>query len=276
MSYPSKQATLAKYARKAPYLTSEEEHALATRWVHNKDLNALHKLTEAHIRMVIAHSLRYSGYGLSMSDLIQEGHLGLMEAASRFDPTREVRFATYATWWIKASLQDFILKNWSVVRGGTSSGQKTLFFSLRRIRAEIERANPHLNNSELSALICKRTGRKQEDIQRMTARLSGPDSSLNQPLYDEEQGGEQQDRLVCPSPSPEAITTKRIDRERRRNQLEAAMMTLNQRERHIIKMRHLMDDSPTLAKLGKNLGISKERVRQIECKALDKLRAATR
>src|SRR5688572_30910581 len=178
--------TLIRTAMKAPYLEREEEHALAVRWKENQDQRALHRLTMAHMRLVIAMAARFRHFGLSMSDLIQEGHVGLLEAAARFEPEREVRFSTYATWWIRASIQDYILRNWSIVRGGTSSAQKALFFNLRRLRARLAQNADQRPRQLVYAEIADAIGVSKADVEVMDSRLSGPDMSLNAPVHEGE------------------------------------------------------------------------------------------
>jgi RNA polymerase sigma-32 factor len=262
-------------AMRAPYLERGEEHELAVRWRDNKDQNALNKITMAHMRLVISMAAKFRHYGLNSSDLIQEGHVGLLEAAARFEPDRDVRFSTYATWWIRASIQDYILRNWSIVRGGTSSAQKALFFNLRRLRARINRGVEQTDTATIYSQISTALGVPVVDVARMDARLSSPDSSLNAPVSDDsEAGAERQDFLVDNRPLPEDIVTNLIDTERRNVWLSAALSELNPRELRIIKERRLSEDAATLEYLGERLGISKERVRQIESRALSKLRTA--
>ena len=262
-----------KAAISAPYLEREEEHELALKWVEGRDQQALHKLASAHMRLVISVAAKFRRYGLTMSDLVQEGHVGLLEAAARFDPHRGFRFSTYATWWIRASVQDFILRNWSIVRGGTSSSQKSLFFSLRRLRAQIERSGEPANSQELYRQLSEAIGVSVSDVERMDARLSGNDMSLNATLADDGEGGSQrQDYLADDAPLPDEAVETMIDGERRKLWLADALNTLNARERKIIHSRRLSDDGATLEELGSELGISKERVRQIENRALEKLR----
>jgi RNA polymerase sigma-32 factor len=257
----------------APYLERDEEHALALRWAEHQDQEALHKLTSAHMRLVISVAAKFRRYGLSMSDLIQEGHIGLLEAAARFDPYRGVRFSTYATWWIRASIQDFILRNWSIVRGGTSSSQKSLFFNLRRLRAKITNNNSQTNSQELYRQLADAIGVSISDVANMDSRLSGPDMSLNMTLSDESEGSaERQDFLLDNAPLPDETVETLIDGERRTAWLGNALNALNDRERQIIRSRRLSENGATLEELGNTLGISKERVRQIESRALEKLR----
>jgi RNA polymerase sigma-32 factor len=263
-------------ASAAPFLTREEEHDLAVRWKNDRDESAMHVLAASHMRLVIAIATRFRHYGLQMPDLVQEGHVGLLEAAARFDPEREVRFSTYATWWIRAAIQDHILRNWSIVRGGTSSGQKALFFNLRRLRARMMRAPGTRTSTEMHEEIATAIGVPQKDVAVMDARLSGPDLSLNAPVSDDDPQGssERGDFLVDDAPLPEEAVGRSIDGERRTSWLHAALNVLNERELKILRARRLAEDIVTLEALGSNMGISKERVRQIENRALEKLRRA--
>ncbi|MEM9332540.1 MAG: RNA polymerase factor sigma-32 [Pseudomonadota bacterium] len=266
---------LVKAATKAPYLERDQEHELAKRWAENQDQQALHQLTSAHMRLVIAVAAKFRRYGLPMSDLVQEGHVGLLEAAARFDPHRDVRFSTYATWWIRASIQDYILRNWSIVRGGTSSGQKSLFFNLRRLRAKITTADKSINNQDLYLELSKAIGVSVKDVATMDARLSGPDVSLNMPVAsDDETSTERQDFLESDAPLPDDIVGDSIDGERKTQWLKSALQVLNERELQIVNRRRLSEEGATLEELGGELGISKERVRQLENRALQKLQTA--
>jgi len=260
-------------AMKAPYLERDEERALAVRWKDERDQEALHRLAAAHMRLVIAMAARFRHFGLSMSDLIQEGHVGLLEAAARFEPEREVRFSTYATWWIRASIQDYVLRNWSIVRGGTSSAQKALFFNLRRMRARLTRDGGSIADPGRYAVIARAIGVSSEDVALMDSRLSGPDLSLNAPITEGDgDSADRQDFVVCPAPLPDEMVGEEIDRERRAVWLGRALGSLNEREFKIVAERRLTDEGATLESLGQKLGISKERVRQIEGRALEKLR----
>ncbi|MCM2504205.1 RNA polymerase factor sigma-32 [Aureimonas altamirensis] len=262
-------------AMAAPYLQRDEEYELAVRWKDLKDQDALHRMTAAHMRLVISMAAKFRHFGLSMNDLIQEGHVGLLEAAARFEPEREVRFSTYATWWIRASIQDYILRNWSIVRGGTSSAQKALFFNLRRLRARLSQGSESLASSEMYREIAQALNVSVGDVALMDSRLSGPDSSLNAPLMEDESGSaDRQDFLVSDAPLPDEMVSSSIDDERRVIWLTDALDVLSDRELRIIRERRLQDDGATLEALGSELGISKERVRQIETRALEKLRAA--
>lgn len=264
-----------KAAMKAPYLEREEEHQLAVRWRDDQDQSALHLLTQAHMRLVISIATRFRNFGLPMSDLVQEGHVGLLEAAARFEPERGVRFSTYATWWIRASIQDYILRNWSIVRGGTSSSQKALFFNLRRLRARLSQSSDAGPRELMFAEIATAVGVSQKDVEVMDSRLSGPDTSLNAPVYEgEDSTADRQDFLVDDVPLPDETASETIDTERKLDWLRSALTVLNERELRIVRERRLRDQGATLESLGTSLGISKERVRQIENRALEKLRVA--
>ncbi len=267
--------TLVKAAMEAPFLTKEEEYELAYGWRDRQDEAALHRLASAHMRLVIALASRFRHYGLPTSDLIQEGHVGLLEAAARFEPERDVRFSTYATWWIRASMQDFILRNWSIVRGGTSSAQKALFFNLRRLRARLSQRAGSQDGVDVIGEIAEAVGVSRADVEVMDARLSGSDMSLNAPITDSEMNGaDRLDFLVDTAPLPDETVGEAIDGARRIGWLRTALGVLSERELGILRARRLQDDGATLESLGERLGISKERVRQIENRALEKLRAA--
>ena len=261
-------------ASRAPYLGRDEELKLAIRWKNDHDEQALHSLANAHMRLVISLAAKFRHYGLSLADLIQEGHIGLLEAASRFDPDRDVRFSTYATWWIRASMQDYILRNWSIVRGGTSSGQKALFFNLRRLRARLSRSAPELSGTALLVQIAEAMGVSQADVEVMNSRLSGSDVSLNMTLSDEEDSSERGDFLVDDHPLPDELVEVEIDTSRRLQMLSVALKNLSDRELNIVKKRKLKDEPETLEAVGAQLGISKERVRQLEARAMLKLKSA--
>jgi RNA polymerase sigma-32 factor len=264
-----------KAAMDAPYLEREEEHLLALDWRNNQDERALSKLASAHMRLVIAIAAKFRHFGLPMGDMIQEGHVGLLEAAARFEPERNVRFSTYATWWIRASIQDYILRNWSIVRGGTSSTQKALFFNLRRLRAKMARNGAGTPDPAMYQEIAEAVGVSRADVELMDSRLSGPDTSLNAPIMEGESStADRQDFIVCDKPLQDETVGASIDTERRIKWLQQALKELNEREYRIVHERRLTDDGATLESLGSKLGISKERVRQIENRALEKLRSA--
>jgi RNA polymerase sigma-32 factor len=265
-----------KAAMDAPFLQRDEERELAVRWKDQRDEYALHRLASAHMRLVIALAARFRHYGLPMSDLVQEGHVGLLEAAARFEPEREVRFSTYATWWIRASIQDYILRNWSIVRGGTSSAQKALFFNLRRLRARLTRGGEDMVSDSVHQQIATTLGVSKADVATMDARLSGPDVSLNAPLLEDDGGAssERMDFIPDDGPLQDEVVGETIDSDRRVKWLRAALSVLSERELRILRERRLADEQATLESLGDVLGISKERVRQIENRALEKLKRA--
>lgn len=270
---PSRQ--FVKAAMQAPYLSRDEEQDLAIRWKREQDQEAMHRMTQAHMRLVISMAGKFRNFGLPMGDLIQEGHVGLLEAAARFDPEREVRFSTYATWWIRASMQDYILRNWSIVRGGTSSAQKALFFNLRRLRARLTQGTERLPDDQIYQEIALAIGVSSNDVALMDSRLSSPDQSLNAPVMESDNSGsDRQDFLVSEGPLPDEIVGDQIDGERRLAWLKRALSVLSERELQIVRDRRLSEEGATLESLGATLGISKERVRQIENRALEKMKAA--
>ena len=260
-------------AMRAPMLAADHERDLARRWRDHGDERAMHELITAYIRLVVAMAARFRHYGLPMSDLVQEGSVGLMQAAARFEPEREVRFSTYASWWIRSSMQDFVLRNWSIVRTGTTSAQKSLFFNLRRLRAKIGDVNDSGISAEARGKVARALNVPEHDVASMAARMSAPDRSLNAPLT-EDGDGEWQDMLADGAASPEAQVMEAHDSAARIILVSEAMRDLNERERLIIRERKLEEESVTLEALGERLGISKERVRQIEGNALEKLRRA--
>jgi len=256
---------------KAPMLEAEHELNLARRWRDEDDENALHELTTAYMRLVISMASKFRHYGLPLSDLIQEGNVGLMQAAARFEPSREVRFSTYAAWWIRSSIQDYVLRNWSVVRTGTTAAQKSLFFNLRRLRAKIDDTGDAVMTAENKKWVSEHLGVPERDVETMASRLSASDRSLNAPLATD--GDAQwQDLLPDESATPDQVVMEERDNAKRKEWIAEALKVLNERETLIISERRLTDDSVTLEVLGKRLGISKERVRQIEHQALNKLR----
>ncbi|MBJ3776047.1 RNA polymerase factor sigma-32 [Acuticoccus mangrovi] len=264
-----------KAAMSAPYLERDEEHDLALKWRDEHDEQALGKLTASHMRLVISIASRFRHFGLPMGDLIQEGHVGLLEAAARFEPERNVRFSTYATWWIRASIQDYILRNWSIVRGGTSSTQKALFFNLRRLRAKMARTGTGVPDAAMYEEIAAAVGVSKADVELMNSRLSAPDTSLNAPVMESDSAAaDRQDFIPCTQPLQDQTVSDSIDTDRRSIWLHDALKELNERELRIVRERRLSEDGATLESLGEKLGISKERVRQIENRALQKLRVA--
>lgn len=257
-----------------PMLEREHEKELALRWRDKKDEKALHELIKSYTRLVVAAATKFRHYGLPVGDLIQEGNLGLMQAAARFEPERDVRFSTYATWWIRSSIQDYILRNWSIVRTGTTAAQKSLFFNLRRLRARIDGASgQHGLTSEGREKISKLMGVTVKDVEDMEGRMSGGDQSLNATISDDGDD-EYQAFLADNRPNPEEVVIGMKDAQTRSKWLEQALGELSDREQHIIRQRHLHYDTVTLEDLGKTLGVSKERVRQLEARAMEKLKAS--
>jgi len=263
-------------AMTAPFLEREEEFGLAMRWKYHRDEKALHGLTRSHMRLVIARAVKFRHYGLPLSDLIQEGHVGLLEAAARFEPEREIRFSTYASWWIRASMQDYILRNWSIVRGGTSSAQKALFFNLRRLRSQLARGQENEGSVVTFDKIAKALGVSASDVEQMDARMGRPDVSLNAPISDQDDlmPSERIEFLIDDKPLADETVGQAIDGDRRIDWLREALSHLSERERRILKERRLTEETATLEALGACLGISKERVRQIETRAIEKLKGA--
>jgi RNA polymerase sigma-32 factor len=260
-------------AMKVALLDPVHEANLARRWRDQNDEVALHELTTAYMRLVIAMASKFRHYGLPMADLVSEGNVGLMQAAARFEPEREVRFSTYASWWIRSSIQDYVLRNWSIVRTGTTSAQKSLFFNLRRLRARIADTGDGIMTPENREWVATHLGVPVRDVEAMASRLSGSDRSLNAPLSIDGDG-EWQDMIADESAIPEQFVMNERDSAKRRTWIAEALKTLNPREMHIITQRRLAEESKTLEALGEELGVSKERVRQIEHQALTKLRKA--
>jgi len=267
--------TVARRAMGAEMLDVETELALARAWRDERDEKALHRLVTAYMRLAISMASRYRRYGAPMPDLIQEAGVGLMKAAEKFDPDRGVRFSTYAVWWIKASIQDYVMRNWSMVRTGSTSSQKALFFNLRRVRARLEReagANGEvLDGQRLRERIAEEVGVPLRDVEMMDARLAGSDFSLNSQQAGEE-GREWLETIEDDTPQAAETVTRNADLDRVRGWLAEALGSLNARERMIIIERKLRDEPRTLESLGRELGLSKERIRQLEAQALTKLR----
>ena len=260
-----------RYTMQQPLLEREHEVELATKWRDKGDDRAMHELVMAYARIVVSAASRYRYYGLSNGDLIQEGNIGLMQAAKRFDPDRGVRFSTYAAWWIRASIQDHILRNWSIVRTGTTAAHKSLFFKLRRLRARIGEADGGPLSHEGRQKIAETIGVTVADVTVMEQRLSGADGSLNAAVSQESES-EAQDFLADNRPNPEQVVIELHDGEVLSRWLNDALSELSPRERLIIMKRRLQDDGATLEQLGGVLGVSKERVRQLEHRALKKLK----
>ena len=262
-----------KRAMSAPLLERERELDLARRWREEQDEDALHELCTAYMRLVVAIAARFRTYGLPMSDLVQEGNVGLMLAAARFEPERELRFSTYATWWIRSCVQDYILRNWSIVRTGTTAAQKSLFFNLRRLRALLRDPSDGGLSPESRAYVATTLRVDEEEVDKMASRLSAADRSLNAPVG-EAGDSEWQDLLPDDSMLPEEEAMLERDRQTRHMWLAQALGDLTEREMIIIRERRLVEECVTLETLGRKLGVSKERVRQIEHQALRKLRSA--
>jgi RNA polymerase sigma-32 factor len=263
-------------AMKVEMLDAETERTLSQAWREHGDERALHRLVNAYLRLAISESKRYRGYGMSMPDLIQEAGLGLMKAAKKFDPERGVRFSTYALWWINASLKEYILRNWSLVRTVSTARQKTLFFNLRRVRARLEHEAAEqgyeLNSQRLRELIAVEMGVPLRDVEQMESRLAGPDFSLNSQRSSED-SDEWIEVLEDESPQAAETVVRNADLRLMRDSLQKAMGKLSERERFIIIERWVRDEPRTLKSLGKELSLSNERVRQIEARAFEKMQA---
>jgi RNA polymerase sigma-32 factor len=260
-------------AMAAPMLDRGHELDLARRWRENNDQAALHELVTSYLRLVVATAGRYRNYGLPMPDLVQEGMVGLMQAAARFEPDRDVRFSTYAAWWIRSAMQDFVLRNWSIVRTGTTAAQKSLFFNLRRLRARIEGGRKQQMDDEDRQSIALELDVGVAEVLSMEQRLAGADQSLNAPIgFDGESTG--QDFIADERPNPEEALADGHDSRTRTRWIASSLAELSEREQIIIRERRLRDEGSTLEELGRRLGISKERVRQIEHRALQKLKGA--
>ena len=271
---PQTQKANLRYIRasmREPMLEREVEFDLARRWRGEEDEAALHELVRSYTRLVISTAARFRNYGLPMGDLVQEGNVGLLQAAAKFDPEREVRFSTYATWWIRSAIQDYILRNWSIVRTGTTAAQKTLFFNLRRLRARIADSSTGRLNDEGREKIAQELRVKRHEVESMENRLNASDQSLNATVG-ESSDDSWQDFLADTRPTPEIVVRERRDVEVRSQWLNNAIDELSPREQIIIRQRRLREEGATLEELGRELGVSKERVRQLEHRALSKMR----
>jgi RNA polymerase sigma-32 factor len=267
--------TFIKASMKEPLLTRDHEFELAHRWRTAGDTAALHELVRAYTRLVVSIAARFRHYGLPVGDLVQEGNVGLMQAAARFEPDRGVRFSTYATWWIRSAMQDYVLRNWSIVRTGTTAAQKSLFFNLRRLRARIEETSGAPLTDAGRRKIANELHVDLAEVELMDMRLGAADQSLNSPVGDSSED-DWQDFLPDRRPNPEEVVTSTRDGEIRSRWLAEAMGELSSRERAIIRQRRLQEEGATLEELGRELGVSKERVRQLEHRALVKLRQSIR
>jgi RNA polymerase sigma-32 factor len=267
------EGNLSRYLREIrsfPMLEPQEEFMLAKSWREHEDLEAAHKLVTSHLRLVAKIAMGYRGYGLPLGELISEGNLGMMQAVKRFDPDRGFRLATYAMWWIRAAIQEYILHSWSLVKLGTTAAQKKLFFNLRKIKGQMKAIEDGDLPPETVATIAKRLGVEETEVVDMNRRLAGADHSLNAPVRSDSEG-EWQDWLVDDKPSQEAVLGESQELRERRRLLAAALKTLSKRERHILSERRLTENPVTLEDLSHRYGISRERVRQIEVRAFDKL-----
>jgi RNA polymerase sigma-32 factor len=255
-----------------PILERDHELELARRWRENGDERALHELVRSYTRLVVAMASKFRNYGLPVGDLIQEGNVGLMQAANRFEPEREIRFSTYAAWWIRSSIQDYILRNWSIVRTGTTAAQKSLFFNLRRLRAKIEgKAESESLDYEGRKQIAEELNVSVRNVEEMELRMAANDQSLNARIREDGED-EWQTFLADERPDPEDVAIVLRDSNTRSQWLNQALGELSEREQTIIRERHLGYETVTLEELGKQLGVSKERVRQLESRAMDKLK----
>ena len=268
--------SLSRTAMKAELLDAETELRLAYAWRDERCEESLHRLITAYMRLAISMASKFKRYGAPMNDLIQEAGLGLMKAADKFDPDRDVRFSTYAVWWIKASIQDYVMRNWSMVRTGSTSSQKSLFFNMRRVQARLEResaaAGETLDRHQLRQMISTEIGVPLHDVEMMEGRLSGSDYSLNATQSTEDEGREWIDALEDDSAQAAETVEHQHDTEQLREWLLQAMSDLNDRERFIVRERKLRDQPRTLESLGQELSLSKERVRQLEAAAFGKMR----
>ena len=259
--------------RKFPMLAKDEEFMLAKRWKEHEDPEAAHRMVTSHLRLVAKIAMGYRGYGLPIGEVISEGNVGLMQAVKKFEPDKGFRLATYAMWWIRASIQEYILHSWSLVKMGTTAAQKKLFFNLRKLKGQMQAIEEGDLTPEQVTKIATRLGVPEEEVVNMNRRLSGPDSSLNAPVK-AEGDMEWQDWLVDDSPNQEARLGESQELGQRKGMLAAALKQLTDRERHIIVERRLVDEPKTLEDLSAKYGISRERVRQIEVRAIDKLQKA--
>ena len=261
--------------RKFPMLEPQEEYMLAKRWREHDDRDAAHKLVTSHLRLVDKIAMGYRGYGLPISEVVSEGNVGLMQAVKRFEPEKGFRLATYAMWWIKASIQEYILRSWSLVKMGTTANQKKLFFNLRKAKSKISALEEGDMRPDQVKQIATRLGVTEQDVIDMNRRLGG-DASLNAPIRDDGEPGEWQDWLVDTSPNQETIMAEHEEFDHRRQALTGAMSVLNPRERRIFEARRLAEEPMTLEDLAAEFGVSRERVRQIEVRAFEKVQSAVK
>ncbi|MFL5112182.1 MAG: RNA polymerase sigma factor RpoH [Microvirga sp.] len=261
--------------RKFPMLEPSEEYMLAKRWREHGDSAAAHRLVTSHLRLVAKIAMGYRGYGLPISEVVSEGNVGLMQAVKRFEPDKGFRLATYAMWWIKAAIQEYILRSWSLVKMGTTANQKKLFFNLRKAKSKISALDEGDMHPDQVKLIAKRLGVTEQDVIDMNRRLGG-DASLNAPIREDGDSGEWQDWLADDSESQETVMAAHEELDNRRKALSSALGVLNDRERRIFEARRLADDPVTLEDLAAEFGVSRERVRQIEVRAFEKVQKAVK
>jgi len=261
--------------RRFPMLEPQEEYMLAKSWREHGDRDAAHRLVTSHLRLVAKIAMGYRGYGLPISEVISEGNVGLMQAVKRFEPEKGFRLATYAMWWIRAAIQEYILRSWSLVKMGTTANQKKLFFNLRKAKSRINALDEGDLRPDQTQIIAKRLGVTEQDVIDMNRRLGG-DTSLNAPIRDDGDSGEWQDWLVDDAPSQESILEQSEEFDNRRRALTDALSVLTDRERRIFEARRLADDPITLEDLAKEFGVSRERVRQIEVRAFEKVQKAVK
>ena len=260
--------------RKFPMLEKDEEYMLGKAWKEHEDAESAHKLVTSHLRLVAKIAMGYRGYGLPMGEVISEGNVGLMQAVKRFEPEKGFRLATYAMWWIRASIQEYILRSWSLVKIGTTAAQKKLFFNLRKIKGQISALEDGDLKPEQVAKIAHRLGVTADEVNMMNRRMTGGDSSLNAPMRTDGEGAEWQDWLVDEGETQEDEFAEREEMDERRELLSVALEELNEREKHIFVQRRLTDPAVTLEDLSKEYDISRERVRQIEVRAFEKVQKA--
>jgi RNA polymerase sigma-32 factor len=261
--------------RRFPMLEPQQEYMLAKRWREHGDPTAAHKLVTSHLRLVAKIAMGYRGYGLPISEVISEGNVGLMQAVKRFEPEKGFRLATYAMWWIKAAIQEYILRSWSLVKMGTTANQKKLFFNLRKAKSKISALNEGDLRPDQVATIAKRLGVTERDVVDMNRRLAG-DTSLNAPIRDDGESGEWQDWLADDKDSQETVLAAHEELDNRKQALTDALSVLNERERRIFEARRLAENPVTLEELADEFGVSRERVRQIEVRAFEKVQHAVK
>ena len=259
--------------RQFPMLEPQQEYMLAKSWREHGDRDAAHQLVTSHLRLVARIAMGYRGYGLPVGEVISEGNVGLMQAVKRFDPDKGFRLATYAMWWIKAAIQEYILRSWSLVKMGTTAAQKKLFFNLRKIKGQLKALEEGDLRPDQVKQIATRLGVSEEDVVSMNRRLAG-DSSLNAPVRNDAESGEWQDWLVDETMDQETALAESEERDNRRTMLNDALKSLNERERRVFEARRLAEDPLTLEELSAEFGVSRERIRQIEVRAFEKVQKA--